>query len=110
MTSAGGAGELNVSPDKIKTHATNVTSAGSGLTEALEAAQAASAPSDAFGKLCAFLGPLFVDSVETDGIDAIEAAITSFGDTADKLTAVADAFTGRDTTNAAALKSQESRL
>ncbi|WP_278264283.1 type VII secretion target [Nocardia sp. AG03] len=110
MTSAGGAGEINISPDQIKTHATNVTSAGSGLTEALEAAQAVSAPSDAFGKLCAFLGPLFVDSVETDGIDAIQAAITAFGDTSTNLTAVADAFTSRDTTNAAALKSQESGL
>ncbi|MFI7530846.1 type VII secretion target [Nocardia salmonicida] len=108
MTSAGG--ELSISPDKIKTHATNVTSAGSGLTEALEAAQAVSAPSDAFGKLCAFLGPLFVDAVETDGIDAIQAAIDAFGDTSSNLTAVADAFTTRDTTNAAALKSQESGL
>ncbi|MFG2443597.1 hypothetical protein ACGFQG_12040 [Nocardia fluminea] len=85
MTSAGG--ELSISPDKIKTHATNVTSAGSGLTEALEAAQAVSAPSDAFGKLCAFLGPLFVDSVETDGIDAIQAAIDAFGNTSSNLTA-----------------------
>ncbi|WP_328712355.1 type VII secretion target [Nocardia salmonicida] len=108
MTSAGG--ELSISPDKIKTHATNVTSAGSGLTEALEAAQAVSAPSDAFGKLCAFLGPLFVDSVETDGIDAIQAAIDAFGDTSSNLTAVADAFITRDTTNAAALKAQESGL
>ncbi|MFE3617814.1 type VII secretion target [Streptomyces anulatus] len=108
MTSAGG--ELSISPDKIKSHATNVTSAGSGLTEALEAAQAVSAPSDAFGKLCAFLGPLFVDSVETDGIDAIQAAIDAFGNTSSNLTAVADAFTTRDTTNAAALKTQESGL
>ncbi|MFE3543428.1 type VII secretion target [Nocardia sp. NPDC059177] len=110
MTNTGGAGEINVSADQIKSHATNITSAGSGLTEAMEAAQAVSAPSDAFGKLCAFLGPLFVDSVETDGIDAIQSAITAFGDTSANLTAVADAFTTRDTTNAAALKSQESGL
>ncbi|NEW47111.1 hypothetical protein [Nocardia cyriacigeorgica] len=31
--------------------------------QALEAAKAVSAPSDAFGKLCAFLPPLFVNSV-----------------------------------------------
>ncbi|MFE1592260.1 type VII secretion target [Nocardia sp. NPDC058705] len=108
MTSAGG--ELTISPDKIKSHATNVSSAGSGLNEALEAAQAVSAPSDAFGKLCAFLGPLFVDAVETDGIDAIQAAIDAFGTTSTNLTAVADAFTTQDTTNAAALKTQESGL
>ncbi|MGW0639274.1 hypothetical protein [Nocardia salmonicida] len=46
MTSAGW--ELSVSPDKIKSHATNVTSARSGLSEALEAAPVVSAPSDAF--------------------------------------------------------------
>ncbi|MFE3543726.1 type VII secretion target [Nocardia sp. NPDC059177] len=110
MTSTGGAGEINVSPDTIKTHATNITAAGSGLTEALEAAQAVSAPSDAFGKICAFLGPLFVDSVETDGIDAIQAAIDSFTTTSTNLSTVVDSFTSRDTTNAAALKSQESGL
>ncbi|MFB7875159.1 hypothetical protein ACFC06_07885 [Nocardia sp. NPDC056064] len=111
MTSAGGAGEINISPDQIKTHATNITTAGSGLTEALEAAQAVSAPSDAFGKICAFLGPLFVDSVETDGIDAIQAAIDSFTTTTStNLSTVVDSFTTRDTTNAAALKSQESGL
>ncbi|WP_278264072.1 type VII secretion target [Nocardia sp. AG03] len=110
MTSAGGAGEINISPDQIKTHAANVASAGSGLTEALEAAQAVSAPSDAFGKICAFLGPLFVDSVETDGIDAIQAAIDSFTTTSTNLSTVVDSFTTRDTTNAAALKSQESGL
>ncbi|KAF0847586.1 type VII secretion target [Nocardia caishijiensis] len=104
MTSADGAGELNVDPGTIRTHATNLSSAGSGLTQALEAAQAVSAPSDAFGQLCAFLGPLFVDAVETDGIEAIQAAITAFGDTSANLTAVADAFTTRDTTHAAALK------
>ncbi|MFE3544768.1 type VII secretion target [Nocardia sp. NPDC059177] len=110
MTNTGGAGEINVSADQIKSHATNITSAGSGLTEALEAAQAVSAPSDAFGKICAFLGPLFVDSVETDGIDAIEAAIDSFTTTSTNLSTVVDSFTTRDTTNAAALKSQESGI
>ncbi|MFF2082372.1 type VII secretion target [Nocardia sp. NPDC058176] len=104
MASTSGADELNVSPDKIKTHASNVSTAGSGLTEALQAAQAVSAPSDAFGKLCAFLGPLFVDAVETDGIDAIEAAIAAFDDTSANLSAAADAFTSRDAANAAALK------
>ncbi|MFC6009951.1 type VII secretion target [Nocardia lasii] len=101
MTSAGG--ELNVSLDEIKTHASNVASAGSGLTQPLEAARAVSAPSDAFGKLCAFLGPLFVDSVETDGIDAIQAAIDAFADASANLGAIADAFTSRDDTNAAAI-------
>ncbi|MFC6012572.1 type VII secretion target [Nocardia lasii] len=108
MTSAGG--ELNVSPDKIKTHASNVATAGSGLTQALEAAQAVSAPSDAFGKLCAFLGPLFVDSVETDGIAAIQAAIDAFTDTSANLSTIADAFTSRDDSNAAAINTAGSGL
>ena len=108
MTSAGG--ELNVSPDKIKTHASNVASVGAGLSEALEAAQAVSAPSDAFGKLCAFLCPLFVDSVETDGIDAIQSAIDAFADTSANLSAIADAFTSRDDTNAAAINTAGSGL
>ncbi|WP_433622574.1 hypothetical protein [Nocardia sp. CA-120079] len=50
---------------------------GQSLSQELEAAQAVSLPTDAFGKLCAFLPPLFVDAVE---IDAIESAQTALGE------------------------------
>lgn len=94
---------MNVDPDKVRAHATTITRVGDGLSQALDAAQAVSAPSDAFGKLCAFLGPLFVDSVETDGVDAIKAAQEAFTTTATDLGKVADGFTTRDGINAAAL-------
>ncbi|MEV6335546.1 type VII secretion target [Nocardia vinacea] len=96
--------EVSVEPEKLRTHAANVEKVGQSLSQALEAAQAVSLPTDAFGKLCAFLPPLFVDSVETDGIDAIEAAQTALGEDAGKLRNVADSFETVDTSRAAQLK------
>ncbi|MEV2224650.1 type VII secretion target [Nocardia vinacea] len=49
--------EVSVEPEKLRTHAANVEKVGQSLSQALEAAQAVSLPTDAFGKLCAFLPP-----------------------------------------------------
>ncbi|NEW42192.1 hypothetical protein GV794_09930 [Nocardia cyriacigeorgica] len=95
---------VQVEPDELRTHATNVEGLNSPMGQALEAAKAVSAPSDAFGKLCAFLPPLFVDSVETDGITALETAITALTEDAAKLRASADSFAQADGSNAAAVK------
>lgn len=77
------------------------------LGQALDAARAVSAPSEAFGKICAFLPPLFVDSVETDGIAALEAAVTAVREDAGKLRTVADGYESTDSANASQLKAVE---
>ncbi|MEV6427112.1 hypothetical protein [Nocardia sp. NPDC051463] len=59
---SGDAQNLNVDPERIRTHATNVEKLSVPLAQALEAARAVSAPSDAFGKLC--VEQLFVDRPE----------------------------------------------
>lgn len=101
---------LNVDPERIRTHAGNVEKLAAPLAQALEAARAVSAPSDAFGKLCASLPPLFVDSVQEDGIAAIQAAIDAVGVDAGKLRQVADGFTTTDASNANKVKSAQSDL
>ncbi|TLF93558.1 ESX-1 secretion-associated protein [Nocardia cyriacigeorgica] len=95
---------VQVDPEELRTHATNVDGLRDPMGQALEAARAVSAPSDAFGKLCAFLPPLFVDSVETDGVTALEAALTALSEDAGKLRSAADSFAAADGSNAAAVK------
>ncbi|MFE3443923.1 type VII secretion target [Nocardia sp. NPDC059180] len=95
---------VQVEPEDLRTHAGNVEGLQGPMGQALEAAKAVSAPSDAFGKLCAFLPPLFVDSVETEGITALETALTALSEDAGKLRSAADSFTQADTSNAAAVR------
>ncbi|CCF66146.1 type VII secretion target [Nocardia cyriacigeorgica] len=95
---------VQVDPEELRTHATNVDGLRGPMGQALEAAKAVSAPTDAFGKLCAFLPPLFVDSVETDGITALETALTALTEDAGKLRSAADSFAQTDGSNAAAVK------
>ncbi|WP_328391439.1 type VII secretion target [Nocardia sp. NBC_00416] len=94
---------VQVDPETIRTHATSIEALSGPLEQAAAAARAVSAPTDAFGKLCAFLPPLFVDSVEEGGIAALEAARTAVVEDARKLGAAADSFTGADDAVAAAL-------
>lgn len=94
---------VQIDPEVIRTHATSIESLAGPIAQAVDAAKAVSAPSDAFGKLCAFLPPLFVDSVETDGITALETAHTAVVEDATKLRATADGFTTTDDAAAAAL-------
>ncbi|NEW31241.1 ESX-1 secretion-associated protein [Nocardia cyriacigeorgica] len=94
---------VQVEPEELRTHAANVEGLRGPVGQALEAAKAVSAPSDAFGKLCAFLPPLFVDSVETDGITALETALTALSEDAGKLRSAADSFAAADGSNAAAV-------
>lgn len=95
---------VQVDPEELRTHAANVEGLNAPMGQALEAAKAVSAPTDAFGKLCAFLPPLFVDSVETDGITALETALTALSEDATKLRSAADSFAAADGSNAAAVK------
>ncbi|WP_167475986.1 type VII secretion target [Nocardia arthritidis] len=101
----GDASGVAVDPEKIRTHATNVESVGRSLSQAVEAAQAVSLPTDAFGKLCAFLPPLFLDSIESEGVTTLRTAQQALTDDASKLRSVAAGFEQVDTTNAANLKS-----
>ncbi|MCP2320868.1 Excreted virulence factor EspC, type VII ESX diderm [Nocardia amikacinitolerans] len=98
---------LNVDPERIRTHASNVEKLAAPLGQALDAAKAVSAPTEAFGKICAFLPPLFVDSVESDGIAALEAAVTAVGEDAGKLRTVAEGYESTDSSNASKLKAVE---
>ncbi|WP_156094878.1 type VII secretion target [Nocardia lijiangensis] len=43
---------VNVDPERIRTHAGNVEKLAAPLAQALDAAQAVSAPTDAFGNIC----------------------------------------------------------
>ncbi|MBF6435740.1 type VII secretion target [Nocardia cyriacigeorgica] len=95
---------VQVQPDELRTHASNVEGLNGPMGQAVEAAKAVSAPSDAFGKLCAFLPPLFVDSVETEGITALETAVTALTEDAAKLRAAADSFAQADDSNSAAVR------
>ncbi|TLF76432.1 type VII secretion target [Nocardia cyriacigeorgica] len=95
---------VQVDPEELRTHAATVEGLNAPMGQALEAARAVSAPTDAFGKLCAFLPPLFVDSVETDGITALETALTALSEDATKLRSAADSFAAADGSNAAAVK------
>ncbi|MEV0245417.1 type VII secretion target [Nocardia sp. NPDC050712] len=104
------ADSVNVDASKLATHATNLGKLTDPLSMALQAAQAVSAPTDAYGKICAFLPPLFVDSVETEGVDAIQAAIDAVAEDAAKLKKVADGFTATDTANAAKTKAQTAKI
>ena len=101
---------LNIDPSLVRTHAANVEKLAEPLGQALDAAQAVSAPTDAFGKICAFLPPLFVDSVETDGIAAIQAAVDAVGEDGSKLRTIADSFTTVDDSNASQVKAAEGGL
>lgn len=94
---------VQVDPEALRTHATSIEALTGPIGQAVDAARAVSAPSDAFGKLCAFLPPLFVDSVETDGIAALEAAQTAVAEDAGKLRAAADGFAAGDEAVAAGL-------
>ncbi|WP_280468895.1 type VII secretion target [Nocardia cyriacigeorgica] len=94
---------VRVEPEDLRVHAGNVDGLLEPMGQALEAARAVSAPSDAFGKLCAFLPPLFVDSVETEGITALETALTALSEDAGKLRSAADSFAAADVANAAAV-------
>ncbi len=98
------ADSVNVQPDKIRAHAANVAKLADPLGLALGAAQAVSVPSDAFGQLCSFLPPLFVDAVETGGVAAITAAIEAVQGDVEKLGKVVDGFVAQDSARATKLK------
>ncbi|MBU3061201.1 hypothetical protein KO481_06650 [Nocardia sp. NEAU-G5] len=96
-------GNIDAEPDKIRAHAKNVLTVGDSLTQALNAAKSTTAPSNAFGKICAFLPPLFVDTVEEDGINAIKSAQDSLDNDVTTLNKAADGLETQDTSNAARL-------
>ncbi|MEV0765251.1 hypothetical protein [Nocardia sp. NPDC050435] len=62
------------------------------------------------GKLCSFLPPLFIDSVESEGAAAIQAAIDAVGTDAGKLEQIADSFTATDEANAGKTKAQTAKI
>ncbi|MQY20697.1 hypothetical protein NRB20_38050 [Nocardia sp. RB20] len=95
--------QINAEPDKIRTHAKNVLSVADSVNEALNAAQTASMPTEAFGKICAFLPPLFVNTVEEDGTSAIKSAGESLDEDATSLNKAAESLQSQDTSNAANL-------
>jgi hypothetical protein len=81
---------VQVDPEVIRAHAASIEALTCPSGQAVAAARAVSAPSDAFGKLCAFLPPLFVDWVEADGITALKTAKTAVTEDAAKLRLAAD--------------------
>ncbi|NKY47735.1 type VII secretion target [Nocardia cerradoensis] len=97
--------QVQVDPDKIRTHAKNVQGVSDSLSVALQAGQAVSVPTDAFGKLCSFLPPLFLDTVEDDGLEAIKTAADALNADAGTLEQVATSLQNTDSTNASDLGS-----
>ncbi|WP_051756525.1 type VII secretion target [Nocardia sp. NRRL WC-3656] len=98
-------GQVHVDPDKIRTHAKNVQGVSDSLNVALQAVQAVSVPTDAFGKLCSFLPPLFVDTVEDGGLQAIKTAADALNADAGTLGQVATSLQSTDSANASELAS-----
>ncbi len=96
---------LSAEPDKIRAHAKSILAVNDSVDQALKAAQSATVPADAFGKICAFLPPLFVDTVEQDGVSAIKSATKCLDEDVTSLGKVADGLQTQDTANAAQIKS-----
>lgn len=94
---------IDAEPDKIRAHAKNVLTVGDSLTQAINAAKSTTVPSNAFGKICAFLPPLFVDTVEQDGSNAISSAQDSLDNDVTTLNKTAEGLETQDTGNAARL-------
>ncbi|MCC3316422.1 type VII secretion target [Nocardia africana] len=97
--------QVHVDPDKIRTHAKTIQGVGASLSVALQSGQAVSVPTDAFGKLCSFLPPLFVDTVEDDGLEAIKTAADALNGDAGTLERVATSLQSTDSANASDLGS-----
>ncbi|WP_272945196.1 type VII secretion target [Nocardia nova] len=91
---------MRFDPEKVRTHAKNIQSVSDSLDVALQAGQAVSVPSDAFGQLCSFLPPLFVDAVEDDGLQAIRSAAEALNQDAGTLGQVATSLSDTDATSA----------
>lgn len=89
---------FEVVPDELTTHASHLDVLTDRLRTALSAGDVVSMDNQAYGVLCAFLPPM-VNPVAQKGLDALKAASSGVGTTADNVRAVAGAYRDTEQTN-----------
>jgi hypothetical protein len=90
-----GADGIAVRPADLDAHATHVDAVAGELATAKDAGATVRLDTQAYGKLCVMV-PVMIDGLQGVVLDAVQAAVDSLHDTADRLRSAADGYRASD--------------
>jgi hypothetical protein len=99
--------DYEVNADDLATHAANLARITAKLDQALDAANSQSIPTDAFGYLCQAVPGWFVQPLHDKGVTAVRNAIARAEEVRATIADVGRTYDQRDSTNAAAFRTEE---
>lgn len=101
--------DYEVTADDLATHAANLVRITAKLDAALDAANAQSVPTDAFGYICQAVPGWFVTPLHDRGVASVQNAIARAEEIRKTIADIGRHYDQRDSANAAAFRTQQQR-